>query len=40
MNKVFVILEAGHNHCGYMRHAKLLIDEAKACGADAVKFQA
>jgi len=40
MSKVFVILEIGHNHMGYMRHGKLLIDEAKACGADAVKFQA
>jgi len=40
MSKVFVILEAGHNHCGSMRHGKLLIEEAKACGADAIKFQA
>ena len=40
MSKVFCILEAGHNHCGSMRHAKLLIEEAKACGADAIKFQA
>lgn len=39
MNKIFVIAEAGHNHMGYMRHAKLLIEEAKACGCDAVKFQ-
>lgn len=38
--KVLVIAEIGHNHLGYMRHAKLLIDEAKACGADIVKFQA
>jgi N,N'-diacetyllegionaminate synthase len=38
-NKIFVCAEAGHNHMGYMRHAKLLIEEAKACGADAVKFQ-
>lgn len=37
--KIFIIAEAGHNHMGYMRHAKLLIDEAKACGADAIKFQ-
>lgn len=37
--KVFIIAEIGHNHMGYMRHAKLLIDEAKACGVDAVKFQ-
>lgn len=40
MSKVFIIAEIGHNHMGYMRHAKLLIDEAKACGVDAVKFQA
>ena len=40
MNKVFIIAEIGHNHMGYMRHAKLLIDEAKACGADIAKFQA
>lgn len=38
-NKVFIIAEIGHNHMGYMRHAKLLIEEAKACGCDAVKFQ-
>jgi len=38
-NKIFIIAEAGHNHMGYMRHAKLLIEEAKACGADAIKFQ-
>jgi len=38
-NKIFIIAEIGHNHMGYMRHAKLLIDEAKACGCDAVKFQ-
>ena len=38
--KVLVIAEIGHNHMGYMRHAKLLIDEAKACGADIAKFQA
>ena len=39
MNKVYICAEIGHNHMGYMRHAKLLIDEAKACGVDAVKFQ-
>lgn len=38
--KILCIAEAGHNHMGYMRHAKLLIDEAKSCGADIVKFQA
>lgn len=39
-NKTLIIAEIGHNHMGYMRHAKLLIDEAKACGADIAKFQA
>lgn len=38
-NKIFVIAEIGHNHMGYMRHAKLLIQEAKNCGCDAAKFQ-
>lgn len=38
--KILIIAEIGHNHMGYMRHAKLLIDEAKACGADISKFQA
>lgn len=40
MNKVFVIAEGGHNAMGCMRHTKLLIEEAKACGADAFKMQA
>jgi len=40
MKKLLVIAEIGHNHMGYMRHAKLLIKEAKACGADIAKFQA
>jgi sialic acid synthase SpsE len=40
MSKITVIAEIGHNHMGYMRHAKLLIEEAKACGADVAKFQA
>ena len=40
MQKILIIAEAGHNHMGYMRHAKLLIEEAKSCGADIVKFQA
>lgn len=39
-NKILMIAEIGHSHMGYMRHAKLLIDEAKACGADIAKFQA
>lgn len=38
-NKIFIILEAGHNGNGNMRLNKLLIEEAKNCGADAIKFQ-
>ena len=36
---VFVIAEAGVNHNGDLEIAKRLIYEAKACGADCVKFQ-
>lgn len=39
MKKVFIIAEIGHNGNGNMRLNKLLIDEAKSCGADAAKFQ-
>jgi len=39
MHKVLVILEAGHNGNGNMRLNKLLVEEAKKCGADIVKFQ-
>lgn len=35
----FVIAEIGHNHQGEIEKAKQLFDEAKACGADAVKLQ-
>ena len=35
----FIIAEIGSNHNGDMELAKRIIDEAKACGADAVKFQ-
>ena len=35
----FVIAEAGVNHEGSMDTAKLLVDEAAAGGADAIKFQ-
>ena len=38
-NKIFIIAEIGHSHMGNMRMAKLHIEEAKACGADAAKFQ-
>ncbi len=35
----FIIAEAGVNHNGKVNMAKNLIDVAKECGADAVKFQ-
>ena len=39
MNKVIIIAEAGVNHNGSLPIAKKLIEEAKKCGADYVKFQ-
>ena len=39
MSKVFVIGEIGVNHNGDMNIVKKLIDGAKECGSDAVKFQ-
>lgn len=39
MSKVLIIAEAGVNHNGDINIAKRLIDEAKKCGADIVKFQ-
>lgn len=36
---IFIIAEAGVNHNGDLRMAKRLVDAAKRCGADAVKFQ-
>ncbi|KFX60216.1 N-acetylneuraminate synthase [Clostridium botulinum] len=36
---VFIIAEAGVNHNGDINLAKKLVDMAKVCGADAVKFQ-
>ena len=38
-NKTFIIAEIGLNHNGEIKIAKKLIDEAKKCGCDAVKFQ-
>jgi N-acetylneuraminate synthase len=39
MSKTIVIAEAGVNHNGNIQLAKQLIDVAKDCGADYVKFQ-
>lgn len=39
MSKTLIIAEAGVNHNGSIKLAKKLIDVAKDCGADAVKFQ-
>ena len=36
---VFIIAEAGVNHNGDINLAKKLVDVAKECGADAIKFQ-
>ena len=38
-NKVKIIAEIGVNHNGSLKIAKKLIDEAKKCNADYVKFQ-
>src|SRR5215216_4643825 len=35
----YVIAEIGHNHQGSIETCKELFDEAKGCGADAVKLQ-
>lgn len=37
--KTFIIAEAGVNHNGSLKKALKLIDVAKFCGADAIKFQ-
>lgn len=39
MKRVLIIAEAGVNHNGDIKIAKKLVDRAKECGADVVKFQ-
>ena len=39
MSGILIIAEAGINHNGSFKLAKKLIDTAKICGADIVKFQ-
>lgn len=39
MNRTLIIAEAGVNHNGSIDMAKQLVDQAKECGADIVKFQ-
>ena len=39
MSKTFIIAEIGINHNGDIDLAKKMIEKAKICGADAVKFQ-
>ncbi len=38
-NKVFIIAEAGINHNGDIALARQMIDTARHCGADCIKFQ-
>lgn len=39
MEKIYIVAEMGCNHNGDAQLAKKMIDKAKECGADAVKFQ-
>jgi len=39
MKHVFIVAEIGCNHNGSKEIARQLVDKAKACGVDAVKFQ-
>ena len=39
MNRVIIIAEAGVNHNGKLQLAYKLVDVAKECGADFIKFQ-
>lgn len=40
MKNVFIVAEIGCNHNGSIELARKMIEEAKLCGVDAVKFQA
>lgn len=37
--KIYLVAEIGCNHMGDMKIAKWLVEQAKQCGADYVKFQ-
>ena len=39
MERIFIVAEIGCNHNGRKDIAKRMVDEAKQCGVDAVKFQ-
>lgn len=39
MNKVYIVAEIGCNHNGDFKLAKKMVEVAKSCGVDAVKFQ-
>ena len=39
MKPVFIIAEAGVNHNGNIKTAIRMVDVAKECGVDAIKFQ-
>jgi len=39
MRHIYIIAEIGCNHCGNPFLAKKMVEEAKVCGVDAVKFQ-
>lgn len=39
MKHIYIIAEIGCNHCGDPAYARIMIEKAKACGVDAVKFQ-
>lgn len=39
MNKVYIVAEIGCNHNGDFKLAKQMVEVAKSCGVDAVKFQ-